>query len=54
MLVLTYLKLGNFKLGLLLNFHITTLKNGIKRILNRIHSTGKKDLTANLVFAFKN
>ena len=32
--VLTYLKLGEYKLGLLLNFHVTTLKNGIKRIIN--------------------
>ena len=32
--VLTYLKLGGYKLGLLLNFHVTTLKNGIKRIIN--------------------
>ena len=32
--VLTYLKLGNYKLGLLLNFHVATLKNGIKRIIN--------------------
>ena len=32
--VLTYLKLGNFKLGLLLNFHVTTLNNGIKRVIN--------------------
>ncbi len=31
--VLTYLKLGNYKLGLLLNFHTTVLKNGIKRII---------------------
>lgn len=31
--VLTYLKLGNYKLGLLLNFHVTTLKKGIKRII---------------------
>ncbi|MGM5470676.1 GxxExxY protein [Flavobacteriaceae bacterium LMO-SS05] len=31
--VLTYLKLGNYKLGLLLNFYVTTLKNGIKRII---------------------
>ena len=31
--VLTYLKLGNYKLGLLLNFHVTVLKNGIKRII---------------------
>ena len=32
--VLTYLHLGNYKLGLLLNFHTTILKNGIKRIIN--------------------
>lgn len=32
--VLTYLRLGNYKLGLLINFHIGLLKNGIKRIIN--------------------
>jgi GxxExxY protein len=32
--VLTYLKLGNYKLGLLLNFQTTMLRNGIKRIIN--------------------
>jgi len=32
--VLTYLKLGNYKLGLLLNFQVTMLKNGIQRIIN--------------------
>ncbi len=32
--VLTYLKLGNFKLGLLINFNVILLKNGIKRIIN--------------------
>lgn len=32
--VLTYLRLGDYKLGLLLNFHVTTLKKGIKRIIN--------------------
>jgi len=31
---LTYLKLGNFKLGLLINFNVTVLKNGIKRVVN--------------------
>ncbi|HNV82570.1 MAG: GxxExxY protein [Tenuifilaceae bacterium] len=34
--LLTYLKLGNFKLGLLLNFHTTVLKNGIKRMVNNL------------------
>jgi len=32
--LLTYLKLANLKLGILLNFNITTLKDGIKRIVN--------------------
>lgn len=32
--VLTYLKLGDYKLGLLPNFHVSILKNGIKRIIN--------------------
>ena len=32
--VLTYLKLGNYKLGLLLNFQVAMLKDGIKRIIN--------------------
>lgn len=32
--VLTYLRLGNYKLGLLINFHSSLLKNGIKRIIN--------------------
>ena len=31
--VLTYLKLGNYKLGLLLNFYVTLLKDGIKRLI---------------------
>jgi len=32
--VLTYLRLGNYKLGLLFNFQTTILKNGIKRVIN--------------------
>ncbi|MEA2041422.1 MAG: GxxExxY protein [Bacteroidota bacterium] len=32
--VLTYLKLGNCKLGLLLNFHVTMLKHAVKRNIN--------------------
>jgi GxxExxY protein len=31
---LTYLKLGNYKLGLLINFNVVKLKDGIKRIVN--------------------
>jgi len=30
---LTYMRLGNYKLGLLLNFHTKSLKNGIKRLI---------------------
>jgi GxxExxY protein len=33
---LTYMKLGNYKLGLLINFNVSLLKDGIKRIVNRI------------------
>lgn len=32
--VLTYLKLGEFPLGLLINFHSKILKNNIKRFIN--------------------
>lgn len=32
--ILTYLKLGDYKLGLLINFHVKLLKNGIKRVIN--------------------
>ncbi len=31
---LTYMKLGNYKLGLLLNFNVVKLKEGIKRVIN--------------------
>jgi GxxExxY protein len=31
---LTYMKLGNYKLGLLINFNVTFLKQGIRRIVN--------------------
>lgn len=33
---INYLKLGNFKLGLILNFNTLRLKNGIKRVANGI------------------
>ena len=32
--LLTYLKLSELKLGLLINFNVTVLKNSIKRIVN--------------------
>lgn len=31
--VLTYLKVGNFKLGLLMNFNVKMLKHGIRRVI---------------------
>ncbi len=31
---LTYLKLGNYKLGLLINFNVIRLKEGIRRVVN--------------------
>ncbi len=31
---LTYMKLENYKLGLLINFNVVMLKNGIKRVVN--------------------
>ena len=35
---LTYLKIGDFRLGLLINFNVTLLKNGLKRVANRIEN----------------
>lgn len=34
--VLTYLKLGNYKLGLLFNFNVKMLKSGMKRFVNSL------------------
>ena len=34
--VLTYLKLSNCKLGLLINFNVSLLKNGIKRLVHKL------------------
>ena len=31
---LTYLKLGDYKLGLLMNFNVSLLKKGIRRVVN--------------------
>ena len=33
---LTYLKLGDYQLGLLINFNVTLLKNGVNRIVNKL------------------
>ena len=34
--MLTYLKLSGLRLGLLVNFNVPVLKNGIKRIVNNL------------------
>ena len=34
--MLTYMKLGNYKLGLLMNFNVIMLKDGIKRVVNNL------------------
>ncbi len=39
---LTYLKLGNYKLGLLINFNVALLKNGIKRVVNNLQEQRSK------------
>lgn len=33
---LTYMKLGDYKLGLLLNFNVSRLRDGIKRVVNSL------------------
>ncbi len=33
---LTYIKLGKYRLGLLINFNVVLLKNGIKRLINDV------------------
>ena len=34
---LTYLKLGNYKLGLLINFNVPLLKYGVRRVANKLY-----------------
>jgi len=34
--LLSYLKLGDYRLGLLFNFHVLLLKDGIKRMVNKL------------------
>lgn len=34
--MLTYLRLGGYKLGLLMNFNATVLKSGIRRLVNNL------------------
>jgi GxxExxY protein len=47
--LLTYLKLSGFTLGLLINFNVPLLKNGIKRVANNfIESSASLRLCGNL------
>jgi GxxExxY protein len=41
--LLTYLKLGGWKVGLLINFHVSVLKNGIRR---RVLNLEEEDFSA--------
>jgi len=34
--VLTYLRLSNCKLGMLINFNVTLIKNGVRRVVNNL------------------
>ncbi len=34
--ILSYLKLGGFKLGYLLNFNVAHMRDGIKRVVNEL------------------
>lgn len=34
--VLTYMRLGGWKVGLILNFNVTILKNGVKRLVYKL------------------
>lgn len=34
--ILTYLKLSDCKLGMLINFNVTFLKNGVRRVVNNL------------------
>ncbi len=51
---LTYLKLGNFQLGLLINFNVVHLRNGIKRVVNNYSDTSAKTSDPSAVSAFNN
>jgi len=33
---LTYLRLGGFRLGLLINFNVNLLKDGVRRVVNKL------------------
>jgi GxxExxY protein len=41
---LTYMKLGDFKLGLIINFNVFRLKDGIKRLVNNFSESTHNSL----------
>jgi GxxExxY protein len=44
--VLTYLKLADLRLGLIMNFHALHLRNGIKRVVNRYDNSASSAETS--------
>jgi hypothetical protein len=44
--LLSYLKLANCRVGLLLNFHCTMLKHGIRRLVNNFPSSAYSAISA--------
>jgi GxxExxY protein len=44
--VLTYLKLADLGLGLILNFHVLHLRDGIKRVVNRFDDSASSAKTS--------
>jgi GxxExxY protein len=44
--LLSYLKLANCRVGLLLNFHCTMLKHGIRRLVNSFPSSANSAISA--------
>jgi GxxExxY protein len=51
--ILTYLKLGNYKLGLLINFNVVHLRNGLKRVANNFSDPSAQSSASSAVSAFK-
>ncbi|MGA9527705.1 MAG: GxxExxY protein [Terriglobales bacterium] len=44
--LLSYLRLAHKKAGLLINFHVPVLKNGLKRIVNEFPDASRKGATS--------
>lgn len=52
--VLTYLKLSNRKIGLLINFNVYRLKDGIKRLINKYFQSQLSQSNSSVFSAVKN